>query len=89
MVRILPFLFLVHVGLAAIALISCISAEDRDLRELGKISWSLLIVLFPLVGPIGYFYAGRPISTPPARPLAPDDDPDFLRSLGKQEDAPE
>ena len=101
--RLFPLLFLLEVVLAVIALISCISADDSDLRGLPKIAWVIVILLFPLVGAIVYLVAGRPVTvTPgpgvwrpgsgfpeaerPRRPLAPDDDPDFLRSLKKPEE---
>lgn len=103
MARLLPLLFLAQVVLAVIALISCISAEDGELRGLPKIAWVFVILLFPLVGSIVYFVAGRPLPTTyrpglwrvgggfpesgrPRRPLAPDDDPEFLRSIGKPKD---
>jgi hypothetical protein len=103
MARLLPLLFLAQVVLAILALISCISAEESDLRGLPKIAWVFVILLFPLVGSIVYFAAGLPVqATPrpgiwrvgggfpeserPRRPLAPDDDPEFLRSLGKPKD---
>lgn len=93
-------LFVVPVVLAVIALISCISADEDELRGLPKIVWVLVILLFPLVGSIVYFLAGRPRRVPaagprpaPPRPVAPDDDPDFLRSLEerrkREDDRPE
>ena len=81
---------------AAVALISCLSVSDkRTIRRLPRALWVLVIVLVPLVGPVAWFWFGRPRKplTPrsgwrPAvglperpRPSAPDDDPDFLRSL--------
>jgi hypothetical protein len=104
--RLFPLLFLVQIVLAVIALISCISAEDGELRGLPKLAWVVVILLFPLIGSIVYFIAGRPVTTTPRpgvwrmgggfpeadrarRPLAPDDDPDFLRSLReRREDTP-
>ena len=101
--RLIPLLFLVEVALVALALISCLSAEDEEIRTLPRVGWVFVILLFPLVGSIAYFAAGRPVSaTPrpgiwrvgggfpeherPRRPLAPDDDPEFLRSLSKPKD---
>lgn len=101
--RLLPLLFLVQIVLAVIALISCISAEDGELRGLPKLAWVIIILLFPLVGSIVYFVAGRPVAAVPRtggwrvgggfpeanrprRPLAPDDDPEFLRSLRERRD---
>ena len=68
---------------------------DDAVRNLPKLVWVLLILLFPVVGPIAWFIAGRPErppaaarpqagpgpSHPPRPPRGPDDDPDFLRKL--------
>lgn len=99
MVR-LYLLFALEIVLAVLALISCLSAEDGELRALPRIAWVILIILLPLVGSIVYFVAGRPLPVehgsgvwraangqPEAtrpRRLAPDDDPEFLRQLDRQ-----
>ena len=93
------FIFLSFAGvvLAALALISVLSVEDKDrIRGLPRFAWVFLILLAPLLGSIAYFVAGRPLPTGrgtgwsltggasrPTRPIAPDDDPEFLRSIGK------
>lgn len=97
MARLYLLLFFVQILLGAVALISCLSAEESDIRALPRIGWILIILFFPLVGSIAWFVAGRPVpvaAQPGAaggfaerkssRPLAPDDDPEFLRSLDKQ-----
>ncbi|MEV4659218.1 PLD nuclease N-terminal domain-containing protein [Micromonospora sp. NPDC049301] len=95
MVRLYVLLFLVQIALAVCALISCLSAEEGQIRALPRIAWVLIILFFPLVGSIAWFVAGREPSsgarrTWPAgsgsaersrRPVAPDDDPEFLRSM--------
>ncbi|MEH1028685.1 PLD nuclease N-terminal domain-containing protein [Micromonospora profundi] len=97
MARLFILLFLAQVVLAACALISCLSAEEDQIRTLPRIVWALIILFFPLVGSIAWFVAGRQ-RTPGAatgiskiwpgvsgtaqrQPLAPDDDPEFLRSV--------
>lgn len=100
MARLYVLLFLVQIVLAVCALISCLSAEEGTIRALPRIAWVLIILFFPLVGSIAWFVAGREpgarASGPaggtverPRRPLAPDDDPEFLRSVqerAKQQD---
>jgi hypothetical protein len=96
MARLFLLLFIAQIVLAAIALISCLSLEKREIRALPRPAWVLIILLLPLVGAIAWFLAGRPARaiSPPAwqsgsgfreyeqpRSLAPDDDPDFLHSL--------
>jgi hypothetical protein len=95
-------LFALEVLLVVLALISCLSAEGDDLRALPRIVWVIIILLFPLVGSIVYFVAGRPLRVAPAPPgsgisrsgypdatrprrvLAPDDDPEFLRTINNR-----
>ncbi|MER7456283.1 PLD nuclease N-terminal domain-containing protein [Micromonospora sp. NPDC126480] len=96
MARLYILIFLAQVVLAVCALISCLSAEEGDIRALPRIAWVLIILFFPLVGSIAWFVAGResgagrPRTPRPAgggfaqrrrRPVAPDDDPEFLRSI--------
>jgi hypothetical protein len=90
MFRAAVVLALVSVLLAALAMISCLSVADKArLRALPRWAWVLVILLVPTAGPVAYFIAGRPqppgaklTGRPePPRPRAPDDDPDFLRSL--------
>ncbi|SIN37131.1 PLD nuclease N-terminal domain-containing protein [Micromonospora cremea] len=96
MARLYVLLFLVQIVLAVCALISCLSAEEGQIRALPRIAWVLIILFFPLVGSIAWFVAGRepgsgarkpwPAGTgsterPRRRPVAPDDDPEFLRSV--------
>jgi hypothetical protein len=96
MARLFMLLFLAQVVLAVSALISCLSAEDGDVRVLPRLAWVLVILFIPLIGPIAWFVAGRTAAgTWPRgawwpdrkryRPLAPDDDPDFLRSIGTEQ----
>jgi hypothetical protein len=86
MVRVFVFLAAVQLVLVVLALISSLSV-DR-VRIMPRAVWVLVILLVPLIGPLIYFVTGRPVSDPgrirppaPARPAAPDDDPEFLRTL--------
>jgi hypothetical protein len=88
--RALPFLIVLVATL--VALIDCLSSEREDIRGLPRPVWFLVILLLPIVGPVAWFFAGRPVSLEqragvvaggrgPKRPTAPDDDPDFLRGI--------
>ncbi|MEV0126846.1 PLD nuclease N-terminal domain-containing protein [Dactylosporangium sp. NPDC050688] len=90
--RALPFLIVLVATL--VALIDCLSTDRDDVRGLPKVLWCLVILLLPVVGVIAWFFAGRPLTTEqhagvastgprrrPTKPLAPDDDPDFLRGI--------
>ncbi|MEU4774905.1 PLD nuclease N-terminal domain-containing protein [Micromonospora sp. NPDC023644] len=100
MARLYVLLFVVQIVLAVCALISCLSAEEGEIRALPRIAWVLIILFFPLLGSLAWFAAGRERvpgrttgQTPKERilpsrgrprPVAPDDDPEFLRSLGER-----
>jgi hypothetical protein len=100
MVRLYGLLFVVQLVLAIAALISCLSAEEGEIRALPRIAWVLIILFFPLIGGIAWFVAGRYDTRRPAagqwrpgsgfpeserpRTAAPDDDPEFLRSINKR-----
>jgi hypothetical protein len=99
MVRLYAILAIGQLILAVLALISCLSAENDEIRALPRFAWVLIILFFPLVGSIAWFVAGRPVPVTPGadnrpaggatgrgrqRPLAPDDDPEFLRSLDSE-----
>ncbi|ARQ69356.1 PLD nuclease N-terminal domain-containing protein [Streptomyces marincola] len=88
MLRVL--LFLVPLALAIYALVDCISSKDEDVRHLPKLVWILLIVLAWLIGPLAWIFVGRRRSVPRLGGagrrggggwVAPDDNPEFLRSL--------
>ncbi|MET8836588.1 PLD nuclease N-terminal domain-containing protein [Micromonospora sp. NPDC004540] len=100
MVRLYGLLFLAQIVLAVCALISCLSAEEGEIRALPRVAWVLIILFFPLVGSIAWFVAGReggtrrPRTAWPMgngfseqhrpRQVAPDDDPEFLSSLAER-----
>ncbi len=94
MVRVLMLLFLVELVITSLALISSLSVESiRDVRLLPRAAWVVVILLVPIVGAVAWFLVGRPVparpgaGSRPGRPTAaaPDDDPEFLRSLARQD----
>ncbi|MFG3661241.1 PLD nuclease N-terminal domain-containing protein [Streptomyces sp. NPDC047706] len=96
MLRIL--MFVVPLALSVYAFIDCISTDEKDIRHIPKPLWAILVLLFPLVGSISWLIAGKKRS--PAADgwsgvrgggrsrqwVAPDDNPDFLKSLDKDPD---
>ena len=73
------------------ALADCVQTDDAKIRGVPKWAWILLIVLLPLAGPITWLIVGKD-RTGGARdgrprrdgPLAPDEDPEFLRRLDEE-----
>ncbi len=53
------FFFIANIILTAAALISCLSAEEGDIRGLPRIGWVIVILLFSPIGAIVWFFAGR------------------------------
>lgn len=91
MLRYLPFLLIL--ALWIYAFVDCLNTPENEVRGLPKIAWVFVILLFGevLVGPVAWLVAGRPKRQAPARAaerrwVAPDDNPDFLRSLNKDGD---
>lgn len=93
MLRILPFA--VEAIILVFCLIDVIMSSDKEVRNLPKWAWILIIIVLPLIGGVTWLILGRPqrsASGPgaggptnppvtPLRPKAPDDDPEFLASL--------
>ena len=84
--RFLPFV--IPVVLAIYCWIELAQSDARDVRLVPRWGWAFVIA-FPLIGPVSWLVYGRPngerpaptAPRPQARPMAPDDDPEFLRNL--------
>ncbi|WP_443052997.1 PLD nuclease N-terminal domain-containing protein [Streptomyces sp. NBC_01186] len=95
-IRYLPFLLILAVWIYAF--IDCLNTPENEVRKLPKVVWVIVILLFGqvLLGPVAWFAVGRPRRNAPygaTRPqerrwVAPDDNPDFLKSLGKDDQPP-
>ncbi|MEU7043983.1 PLD nuclease N-terminal domain-containing protein [Streptomyces varsoviensis] len=100
MLRYLPFLLIL--ALWIYAFIDCLNTPENEVRGLPKLAWVFIILLFGevLVGPIAWLAAGRPrAAAGPGRApaagsgprrtwVAPDDNPEFLKSL-REDGAPD
>ncbi|MEU2428595.1 PLD nuclease N-terminal domain-containing protein [Streptomyces sp. NPDC007861] len=91
MLRVL--MFLVPLALSIYAFIDCISTDEKEIRHLPKPLWAILVLLFPLVGSVSWLIAGkdRTVQRPARRQggwVAPDDNPEFLKSLDEERDQP-
>jgi hypothetical protein len=54
-------------GLLIFAVVDVITTDEGSVRNLPKMMWLLLVLLFPLVGSIAWLVAGRPVGTGRAR----------------------
>ncbi len=45
-------------------LVDVIQTSERDMRNLPKVAWLLLVLLFPFVGSVAWLVAGRPEGAP-------------------------
>lgn len=75
--------------LVVYALVDCLRARGSEVRGVPKALWVALIVLLPAIGALAWLLAGRekgPAAPPTrrGRPVAPDDDPEFLWRLEQE-----
>lgn len=84
MLRYLPFLLVL--ALWIYAFVDCLNTPEEEVRTLPKVAWVFIILLFGevLVGPVAWLIAGKVRAAAPGW-VAPDDNPDFLKSLKKDE----
>lgn len=84
MARFLTIVLLLHVSLMVVALVDCLSAEEKGIRALPRTGWLLLIAMVSPVGAIAWLLLGKPLPAPVApkiRVRGPEDDPAFIAGL--------
>ncbi|MFD9304663.1 PLD nuclease N-terminal domain-containing protein [Streptomyces sp. NPDC060048] len=94
MLRYLPFLLII--ALTIYAFIDCLNTPEEEVKHLPKVVWVLIILLFSIVGPVVWLFAGKkrvPGAVGGGRSragrgqwVAPDDNPEFLKSLRDEQD---
>ncbi|HEV7742580.1 MAG TPA: PLDc N-terminal domain-containing protein [Pseudolysinimonas sp.] len=95
LVRYLPFLIYAAITIYSIVDIALIE-RDR-VKGLPKILWILIVVVIPIVGAVLWFLLGRERLSERGGgrggvrrgPRAPDDDPEFLRKLSREQEQEE
>ncbi|MCD2466237.1 MULTISPECIES: PLD nuclease N-terminal domain-containing protein [unclassified Streptomyces] len=78
-------LFIIPLALMIYAFIDCLNTPEEEVKHLPKPVWAIVVLLFSVVGAIGWIVAGkdrRPRTRGGAGGwVAPDDNPEFLKSL--------
>jgi hypothetical protein len=82
MTRVALVLVLIALIVEVAALVSCALTPQSQVRGIPKPLWLVAILVFPGVGAVLWFVFGRERGARSMRSAGPDDDPDFLRSLG-------
>lgn len=92
MSRLFVIVPVIVVALDIFSIIDIITIDERRVRGLPKFLWVAIVVFLPLVGVILWFTIGRARDAGgrgERRTIAPDDDPNFLRNLRRDEEADE
>ncbi|MET3983927.1 PLD nuclease N-terminal domain-containing protein [Streptomyces sp. PvR034] len=94
MLRYLPFLLII--ALTIYAFIDCLNTPEEEVKHLPKVVWVIIILLFSIVGPVVWLFAGKKraavgggLGGGRARRtqwVAPDDNPEFLKSLREEQE---
>jgi len=81
----------VAVAFTVYSLVDCAMTDRPRVRGPRKGAWLLIVLLLPVVGGVLWFLIGRgrPTNGGVRRPVAPDDDPAFLRRLARDADQEE
>ncbi len=85
MLRVLGILVLIALYVSFV--VDVVRTPRADVRALPKLLWLVIVVILPILGGILWFFFGRTRPAPGSRwgrrrrPVAPDDDPRFLKQL--------
>lgn len=90
---------LLWLTLFVFCLFDVIGTDSVLVRNLPKLAWVAVIIILPVIGSVAWLVLGRPkgaallpgtTGAPPrratSRPVAPDDDPEFLRRIRRPDD---
>ncbi|MFF0483987.1 PLDc N-terminal domain-containing protein [Streptomyces sp. NPDC004435] len=93
-------MILLPLALTIYAFIDCLNTPEDEIKHLPKVAWVIIILLFWVVGPVVWLVAGK--KRQPAGGgfggfggrggrgggwVAPDDNPEFLKSLSEEKPA--
>ncbi|MER7825384.1 PLD nuclease N-terminal domain-containing protein [Streptomyces sp. NPDC096097] len=90
MLRYLPFLLIL--ALTIYTFIDCLNTPEAEVKHLPKVVWVIIILLFSIVGPVAWVFAGKDRAASGGgrarrtQWVAPDDNPEFLKSLREEQE---
>lgn len=82
MARLLLILALVGTAFWVYSIVDCALQPAQRARGVSKGAWIAIVVLLPVLGGLLWFVVGRGRTATAAARRAPDDDPEFLGSIG-------
>ncbi|MFN4001690.1 PLD nuclease N-terminal domain-containing protein [Microcella sp.] len=87
MTRVIIVLIVVAVAFTIYTLVDVLLTERARVRAFPKPLWAVGVVLLPVIGGLLWLVVGKARRAPGGarRPVAPDDDPAFLRTLSSDE----
>lgn len=74
------------VALTVYALVDLFITANQRLRAFPKPVWIALVVVLPVIGPVLWLTVGKTRGARGRGPVAPDDDPRFLGTIGESAD---
>ena len=91
MTRLLVVLAFALVAVDVFSIVDVALTDRSRVRALPKALWIIVILLLPVIGVVLWFMLGKARSTSSGRTrtVAPDDDPDFLRTMRAKEEQDE
>lgn len=82
-------LILLYVALTTYCIVDVLRHPRNNPHGLHKVVWVFVLLFFPVVPDLVWLYlkwrSGGEAKPLPRRPVAPDDDPEYLRWLSEQE----
>lgn len=87
MARVIVVLIVIAVAFTIYTLVDVLMTERARVRGLQKPLWAVVVVLLPVIGGLLWLIVGKARRGPAnrSRVIAPDDDPEFLGTLRKED----
>ena len=87
MTRFLIVLLVIAIAFTIYTFVDVLLTDRSRVRAFPKALWAVVVVLLPVIGGLLWLFVGkaRRLARSASRPVAPDDDPSFLRSLNHDE----